>query len=554
MVKRAVRYIIIAQLCVFYFLPLLYSQEEKIFSREALINDTRQLVQTLEDTHPDPYIRGGGKIAFHRRFQEILLAIPEQGMTKQEFYHLLLPLVASIGDGHTRVFLSPSNQPSEPGLPLHFGIIEKNLYVSSVYDKNYVPLLGALLVSVEGIPYKELLERQGKLRGCDNEYHKLAYLSGSLRDKDGLESLLPEWQDGNELRAVLKLASGEEKEYAFTLPEKLPDNPITPPSKIKLPSVEKIDFVYDFLDNEKQIALLRVDGMFSYRENFEFFSAMGVDWAKQYAERAYQKFHGKKPPENLQEITAGLPAATDTFRSLVVDMKKAKTKTLLIDIRKNGGGNSAMSQILIYFLYGRNAMESIDSGYTIKKYSDLYFSHFKEDSLEKINEDRKIQLTRNDYDFKGEIEYNEEETEGAEKRKQDEMEYLKKMPTFMEEFQSGKYEGYYLPQHVVVLCSPYTYSSGYLMMKNHYLLGAKIVGTPSAQAGNSFGDILNFTLNDTKLYVTVSYKLFVAFPNDAEKGRVLKPHYIISYDTLASYGFDPNAEILYALDLLPKIK
>jgi hypothetical protein len=554
MVKKAVRYVIIAQLFIFYFISSLYAQEEKVFSREVLINDTRQLVQTIEDSHPDPYIRGGGKIAFHRRFQETLLNIPEQGMTKQNFYHLLLPFVASIGDGHTRVFLSPSRQSSGPGLPLRFAIIEKNLYVADVYEKHHEPLLGALLISVEGVPYKELVERQGKLRGCDNEYHKLAYLSGSLRDKDVLESLLPEWKDDNKLHVVLRLASGEEKEYAFTLPEKLTDNPITPPSKIKLPSVEKIDFVYDFLDDEKQIALLRVDGMFSYRENFEFFSAMGVDWAKQYAERAYKKFHGKEAPENLEEIIAGLPAATDTFRSLVVDMKKANTKTLLIDIRKNGGGNSAMSQILIYFLYGRKAMESIDSGYTIKKYSDLYFSHFKEESLEKINKDREIPLTKNDYDFKGEMEYYEEEAAGAEKRKQDEEEYLKKMPTFMEEYESRKYEAYYLPEKVVVLCSPYTYSSGYLMMKNHYLLGAKIVGTPSAQAGNSFGDILNFTLDNTKLYVTVSHKLFVAFPNDPEKGRVLKPHYIMSYDTLASHDFDPNAEILYALELLPKIK
>ncbi len=554
MVKRVIRYVLIVQLFICYFVSSLYSQEEKIFSREVLINDTRQLVQTLEDTHPDPYIRGGGKIAFHRRFQEILLSIPEQGMEKREFCKLLLPLVASIGDGHTRVFLSRSLQSSGPGLPLRFAIIEKNLYVAGVYEKNHEPLLGALLISVEGIPYKELIERQGKLRGCDNEYHKLAYLSGSLRDKDGLESLLPEWKNGDKLHVILKLSSGEEQEYVFSLPEKITGELITPPSNIILPSVKKIDFVYDFFDDEKQIAFLRVDGMFSYRENFEFFNAMGVNWARQYAERAYKKFHGKEAPENLEEIIAGLPAATDTFRSLVVDMKKANTKTLLIDIRKNGGGNSAMSQILLYFLHGRKAMESIDSGYTIKKYSDLYFSHFKEDSLEKINKDREIQLTKNDYDFKGEIKYYKEEAEGAEKRKQDEEEYLKKMPTFMEEYKSGKYEAYYLPEKVVVLCSPHTYSSGYLMMKNHYLLGAKIVGTPSAQAGNSFGDILNFTLDNTKLYVTVSYKLFVAFPDDPEKGRVLKPHYIMSYDTLASHDFDPNAEILYALELLPKIK
>ena len=37
------------------------------FSRDALIEDARQLAHVIESTHPDPYIHGSGKIAFHRR-------------------------------------------------------------------------------------------------------------------------------------------------------------------------------------------------------------------------------------------------------------------------------------------------------------------------------------------------------------------------------------------------------------------------------------------------------------------------------------------------------
>jgi len=46
------------------------------FSREQLIEDARQLAEVIESVHPDPYIRGGGRIAFHRRLQRLLEAIP----------------------------------------------------------------------------------------------------------------------------------------------------------------------------------------------------------------------------------------------------------------------------------------------------------------------------------------------------------------------------------------------------------------------------------------------------------------------------------------------
>lgn len=81
----------------------LCSQEEKNFAREELIEDARQLLETLESSHPDPYINGGGKIAFFRRYQEILHSIPQTGLTKSQFYKHLLPFVTSIGDSHTMI-------------------------------------------------------------------------------------------------------------------------------------------------------------------------------------------------------------------------------------------------------------------------------------------------------------------------------------------------------------------------------------------------------------------------------------------------------------------
>jgi len=90
-------------------------------------------------------------------------------------------------------------------------------------------------------------------------------------------------------------------------------------------------------------------------------------------------------------------------------------------------------------------------------------------------------------------------------------------------------------------------------MKYLYFLGAILVGTPSGQSGNCFWAILEFELNHTSIKGAVSHKRFIDFPDDPEKGRVLMPHFTVTYDKLLAYGFDENAEILYALDILPLI-
>jgi len=69
-------------------------------------------------------------------------------------------------------------------------------------------------------------------------------------------------------------------------------------------------------------------------------------------------------------------------------------------------------------------------------------------------------------------------------------------------------------------------------------------------AGNCFGDTLQFQLDNSKLSGSVSHKYFDMFPDDPEMGRVLRMHHQLTYEKLKSYNFDPNAEILFALEIL----
>ncbi len=117
-------------------------------------------------------------------------------------------------------------------------------------------------------------------------------------------------------------------------------------------------------------------------------------------------------------------------------------------------------------------------------------------------------------------------------------------------YQSDEYSNYFTPENVFVLVDAETFSSGYTMTRYLYLAGATLVGTPSSQAANSFGNGQLWHLDNTGIEGTVSTTYSVMFPDDTPLARVLPVHYPLTYEKLASYNFDLNAAYLYALELI----
>jgi hypothetical protein len=506
------------------------------FSQEELIEDARQLVEIIESNHPDPYIRGGGKIAFHRRLQRLLEAIPAEGMTRDEFVRLLRPFMGAIGDSHTDIWSDYGvNNLSPGGVPLRFDIVEQSLYVAGTPQGVDQDLIGATLVSVEGVPLAELVQHQERLR-AENEYHALWALANEAlwsRPYMYMQDLLPEWQDTSQVTVDVQLPSGEIQTFSFDLPQKMA-NLNTPATEVTLPRTNQAGLVYDFFDTERRIAYLRVDHMKNYRERCEL--------------------RGSSP-----ELCASIPSATETFRDLVIDMEAAGSETLIVDLRDNEGGNSAMSEILIYSLFGKDTILSVmtasfaEGGGDIRRISSLYLEAMGM-TLEQVNQGRAVPLQIGDYDFSYDFADDVEKFQALlpqvpaiyEDR-------VREMPTFYAEYEAGTYAGYYAPDKVVVLVTPGTFSAGSTMLRYLYLAGATLVGTPSGQAANCFGNAKSWRLNHTGIEGGVSSTYYVDFPNDPEMGRVLPMHYPLTYEQLASYGFDPNAEFLYALELLPQL-
>jgi hypothetical protein len=319
-----------------------------------------------------------------------------------------------------------------------------------------------------------------------------------------------------------------------------------------MPTLAASDVASTFLDPERTTALLVIRDLMRYREACELWYAGGLDQAEAMTRAAYEHFHASPAPEERDELLAGIPSATATIAGLVDAMRAAGTKHLIVDLRGNTGGNSAMREILVYLIYGKQAMLSLDNGYQIVKYSRLLFEQYGALTLESINEGKPWPLRSDDYDFGEERAYRSPgryQVSAVTERKDEPP--LAGSPSFREVYETGRFhEPQWFPETVVVLSSPTTFSSGFNVLTGLYAQGAIVVGTPSAQPANNFGDMLVFQLQHSGIQAAVSHKQNLTFPDDPELGCCLVPQHLLTYDRLAAYAFDPNAEVLLAVDVV----
>ncbi|HUU78456.1 MAG TPA: hypothetical protein VMX55_08915 [candidate division Zixibacteria bacterium] len=527
-------------------------------SREELIQDVRQLNEILEIAHPDPYINGGGKIAYHRRLQELIRDIPIDGMTKEDFFYHVQPFIAKLEDAHTGFNQDEllHNKENPGGIPLYFTPVEDILYVSAVCQKEHLNLIGLKLVSVEGIPFEELIKRMKNLSGFDNLSNLLGKLGrfGILYFRDDLLKLIPEWKDKNQIKITLLASDGNKKECVFSTMKNVQYPLFQLESKISLPDSDR-SLAYNFIDKSRKIAILRIDDMITYREAHELFLEIGLKEFVEAAKKEFEKNNKKNAPKEMKDVIPGLPSATELFTSLFLEMKEAETDYLMVDVRNCRGGQDYIIQFLLYFLVGfEKAVELTQQRSDVLKLSEFLNKTVEKGiNLEEISYYNQVPLTINDYYFG-----NDKSFTFQSKKEESQFESFatafKKMPSFYKEFQTRKFESYYLPSKIIVLCSDITHSSGFDLMINLNRIGAVNVGVPSGQSGNHFGNIRMFELSNSKIKGKVATRFFIAFPEKPLKHLTHYPDFQLTYEKLVSLTFDENAAVLYALELIEKKK
>ena len=390
-----------------------------------------------------------------------------------------------------------------------------------------------------------------RIRGTENAYAELLFVAEAVLAPGTLGDLL-DWEQHPqtlpvEVRGIDGIILGE---VPFSDPPTV--DGFSPPSVVALPEPNAAGMAWDFLVDDGSVAYLRIDTMLRYREAFEIWHETGytANLGGHLTDVASAVTDGPVP-EGISERIELVPSGTELFTDLFTAMKASGTEHLIVDLRRNRGGQSYLSMVLAYFLYGMDELEQLDDGYQIRRYSQLFLDNFDARSAESLREDG---FELGDYDFLDEREWRRRQsggltTEERRERRADLEEWLVYAPTARRIIEQGDWDRYWTPR-VTVLTSARTASSGFDIAVTLRKLGAQTAGVPPSQAGNCYIDTLVYALDHSGLSGGLSYKRSLMFPDDPQKGKLLHPDIELTLADLESMAFDPNATVRLVLPTL----
>ncbi len=538
----------------------------QLLTQEQLVEDAKQMVDIIESCHPDPYINTNGKIGFHLSFYELLKSIPEEGMASEDFWWLLSEFLAKIEDGHTYLYPLKQPDPNNPGgIPLHFKVLaDSTLVVSKICNEEHESLIGCMMLTINNVEVSTLLKKVASLYPMENLFDKYRNLNVYLWYADYLKHLILGWEYGKPVEIEVQEKNLSIKKINIQTGEKTSYKTInTEKSSLTLPSVKKCDFVYDWIGPNKDVCYLRIEKQDEFREYAEqavsgLKSIQNEDMLKAYrqqyliyAHQWHSRFHGTPGPDSLEQIISELPSFTEFMRDFVKKLKESQTENLVIDLSNNNGGVSLLSDILGYFLFGKEKLGELHAdSYDITFLSPMAINTASSLNTEELNKirgiDQQFPLQPGDYDF---YTLNKWEEKSSKIQNLPDS-YFESTPTFLAEYITGNYSGYYCPKSIYVIGSDKTFSAGFETLVRLVKCGATFVGVPPAQSGNCFGMGIEPAngLTNSKIRFQVSVKKICTFPEDKEKGYQLNPDIPIDYKTFEKYKFDPNTSILTILD------
>lgn len=520
---------------LFAFIAVPVSYANETIPHTALMEDLVQLETTLHEAHPI-----GDQISL----LALKKSIPPEGLSRAHFQSLINSSLATLNDGHSHSY--PNDVASDfSGIPLLFYTVDQALYVAAVTTENDRPLIGAKLLAVENIPLKILIDRVQHLYGSDNRYGAMAQLANFelfLAKKPILKELLPEWQKTDSIRVTLERADGQRIDQRFTAAPIDNLKLIRADNSIAIPYQESLDYAWGPITADNKITYLRVGGMINNRETFEKRAAsndVNEDITAFFKATSGDSNKVPDPQRQLQQ----LPAISDSYKDMLKTMKAEQIPTLIIDLRTNVGGWALTADMLIYYIYGRDALINLyrRSNIIRRKISRLYLQSeglpidpttlghmdtHMEDRLIHHQRPLKEVITERDADYA-------------------------LSPTFYADYKEGKNAALYQPKNIYVLVNGSTYSAGFMFAQYLSLMGAITVGMVPGQNIEHFGEIASFTLKNSKLPITLSTAEIDLDSFKKTRGTD-HPHMILDiplhYNDLKRYSFQRHAPLLSLLD------
>ncbi len=277
-------------------------------TRAAAAADLEQLFRTIESVHPDAYAVAS-RASVAREREAVVRALPDS-VTRPELYLRLAPLVAKLGDGHTNVAPPPEEwaaalRAGEPILPFRMTVDPVGQLRVSLAAPDAPVRAGDAVLAIAGTPVAELLDRA------------MASLGGELLTwrRRNAAGFLPRhlWMGG--VRGPFEVTVRRDGEPA----------PLT--------------FRLDGLRGDSLDALARAQA-----------AARGASGAPRDLE--YRTLPGRVGYLEFRAMTA---APDDFAQRLAAILRQAvgdSIGALVVDLRRNGGGNSQLGELLLQHLTG----------------------------------------------------------------------------------------------------------------------------------------------------------------------------------------------------------
>ncbi|GAB4534678.1 MAG: hypothetical protein Tsb0010_14850 [Parvularculaceae bacterium] len=165
--------------------------------------DLAELVQTVEDNHPDPFFAGN-----EEAFRAAVAALHDdiEALTDKEIIVRMAQITALLEDGHTRLafpreyeqlgFSFSHSEPARPhderlafrSLPLKFYEFADGMHISEAAP-GYEALLGARIIAVDGMPVEEVRARLRTVNYNDNDFTNILLTGDRMNLIEALHAL-----------------------------------------------------------------------------------------------------------------------------------------------------------------------------------------------------------------------------------------------------------------------------------------------------------------------------------------------------------------------------
>ena len=275
------------------------------YKPEELKADLAYLIQQYEQIHPGLYT-----YVSRQSISQQVKAIHRQlnrPMTRLEFCRLIIPITASFRDGHTgmnfpRYELASFVQKGGLVFPYEVSLQGNQLFIKTDYSDNPATPAGTQILSINGIPTQTITQKM------------VAYSSGEL---DSFRQI----RAGNNFLRLAWYIFGFQSPYQLSIKTK---------AGATLHVVQPGLTVSAYETKVSQTAQKQaLDNKYKYSFTL---------WPEQQA--AFFSFNHMD----------NLPAFESFLDSMFTTLHQQKTENLIIDMRQNGGGNSALGEALFRYI------------------------------------------------------------------------------------------------------------------------------------------------------------------------------------------------------------